>query len=60
MLFSVHTDGQWHLLEAIFRPRHITVQFLCWFSVFCAIFFLNFTALVIAMPASSNKILYFD
>jgi len=29
------------------------------FSVFCAIFKI-FTALVIAMPATSNKILYFD
>ena len=39
MLFSVHTDGQLHLLDAIFRPRHLTVYFLLFF-VFCTIFFI--------------------
>jgi len=55
MLFSVHTDGQLPLPDVIFHPRHLTVYF---FVVFCA--FLNFIVLVIAMPATSDKILYFD
>ena len=57
MLFSVHMDGQLHLPNAIFRPRNLTVYF---FGFLCFVLFLNFTALVIAMSATSNKILYFD
>jgi len=59
MLFSVHTDGQLHLPDAIFHPRHLTVYVFAVFLCFM-LFFLNFTVLVIAMPAASNKILYFD
>jgi len=58
MLFSVHTDGQLHLPDAIFRRRYLTVYVFAVFFVLC--YFLNFTALVIAVPATSNKILYFD
>jgi len=59
MLFSVplHTDGQLHLPVAIFRPRHLSVYFFAVFRVLC---YLKNTMLVSAMPATSNKILYFD
>ena len=50
MLFSV----QLHLPDAIFRPCYLTVYVFAVFFVFYAIF-LNFTALVIAVPATSNK-----